>query len=228
MQYAALKAAARENGVHFRYETTVGAALPFLESFSRETNSCDEIDSIEAVVSCTLNQILSTYRPGGESFATLVRQAQEEGLTERDPRIDLGGRDALRKLMILAREAGVRLEEGDVAVEPVIPAAVFERPFEEFYPALEAYEPVFARQMRAAEAQGFRRRFVAYLEKDGDGFRSSIGLRNVSPIHPAYHLQGTENAIIIRSAFHPYPLVIQGPGEGAREAASSILNDLIR
>ena len=228
VQYAALKAAARENGVHFRYETTVGAALPFLESISRETNSCDEIDSIEAVVSCTLNQILSTYRPGGESFATLVRQAQEEGLTERDPRIDLGGRDALRKLMILAREAGVRLEEGDVAVEPVIPAAVFERPFEEFYPSLEAYEPVFARQMRAAEAQGFRRRFVAYLEKDGDGFRSSIGLRNVSPIHPAYHLQGTENAIIIRSAFHPYPLVIQGPGEGAREAASSILNDLIR
>ena len=228
VQYAALKAAARENGVHFRYETTVGAALPFLESISRETNSCDEIDSIEAVVSCTLNQILSTYRPGGESFATLVRRAQEEGLTERDPRIDLGGRDALRKLMILAREAGVRLEEGDVAVEPVIPAAVFERPFEEFYPALEAYEPVFARQMRAAEAQGFRRRFVAYLEKDGDGFRSSIGLRNVSPDHPAYHLQGTENAIIIRSAFHPYPLVIQGPGEGAREAASSILNDLIR
>ncbi len=227
--YASLHAAARENGAFFRYETTVGAALPILESISRGTNSCDEILSIEAVVSCTLNQILGDYRPGGESFASLVRKAQEAGLTEPDPRQDLGGKDALRKLLILAREAGVRLEEEDVQVTPVIPQELFGVPMERFYEGLEAAEPLFAEAAREADAQGFRRRFVASLEKMPSGtFRAGIGIRNVPPVHPAYHLRGTENAIIVRSAFHPYPLVIQGPGEGAREAASSILNDILR
>jgi aspartokinase/homoserine dehydrogenase 1 len=185
--------------------------------------------SIEAVVSCTLNQILGDYRPGGESFASLVRKAQEAGLTEPDPRQDLGGKDALRKLLILAREAGVRLEEEDVQVTPVIPQELFGVPMERFYEGLEAAEPLFAEAAREADAQGFRRRFVASLEKMPSGtFRAGIGIRNVPPVHPAYHLRGTENAIIVRSAFHPYPLVIQGPGEGAREAASSILNDILR
>ena len=105
VEYAALQATARENGCFFRYETTVGAALPMLESLAIGANSCDEILSIEAVVSCTLNQILSAYGEG-PTFASLVRAAQEAGLTEPDPRLDLGGRDALRKLLILAREAG--------------------------------------------------------------------------------------------------------------------------
>ncbi len=226
--YASLHASARENGTFFRYETTVGAALPILESISRGANSLDEVLSIEAVVSCTLNQILGDYRPGGETFATLVRKAQEAGLTEPDPRLDLGGRDALRKLLILAREAGVRLEEDDVQVVPVIPAALFDVPLDRFYEDLEVFESGFADATRAAESQGFRRRFVASLEKTADGYRAGIGLKNVAPVHPAYHLRGTENAIIVRSAFHPYPLVIQGPGEGAREAASSILNDILR
>jgi aspartate kinase len=226
--YASLHAAARENGAFFRYETTVGAALPILESISRGANSCDQVLSIEAVVSCTLNQILSDYRPGGESFASLVRKAQEAGLTEPDPRLDLGGRDVLRKLLILAREAGVRLEEEEVAVTPLIPADLFDIPLECFYEGLEAAEPQFAAAAREAETQGFRRRFVASLEKTGEGYRAGIGIRNVPPVHPAYHLKGTENAIIVCSAFHPYPLVIQGPGEGAREAASSILNDILR
>jgi len=225
-EYAAMQAAARENGVPFRYETTVGAALPMLESIARGTNSCNEILSIEAVVSCTLNQILGDYRPGGESFASLVRKAQASGLTEPDPRLDLSGRDALRKLLILAREAGVQLEEEDVEVTPVVPLAGGS--VEDFYQALEAQEETLSRAAREAELQGFRRRFVASLEKTADGYRAGIGIRNVPPVHPAYHLRGTENAIIVRSAFHPYPLVIQGPGEGAREAASSILNDLLR
>ena len=97
-----------------------------------------------------------------------------------------------------------------------------------FYEGLEAYEPELARQAREAESQGFRRRFVASLEKRDGKYVAGIGLKNVPPVHPAYYLRGTENAIIVRSAFHPYPLVIQGPGEGAREAASSILNDILR
>ncbi len=227
-EYAAIRLAARENGVALRYETTVGAALPVLESIARGANSCDEVLSIEAVVSCTLNQILGDYRPGGESFASLVRRAQAVGLTEADPRLDLGGKDALRKLLILAREAGVPLEEAHVEITPIVPPELFQGSLEDFYRALEKAEPAIARETRRAESQGFRRRYVASLEKTEDGYAARIGIRDVPPVHPAYYLRGTENAIIIRSAFHPYPLVIQGPGEGAREAASSILNDILR
>lgn len=226
--YAAMLSAARENGAVLRYETTVGAALPILESIARGANSCDEVLSMEAVVSCTLNQILSEYQPGGESFASRVKRASEAGLTEPDPRVDLGGRDALRKLLILAREAGVHLEEDQVAIEPVVPEDLLSGTLEQFYEGLEAYEPQWAHQARLAAEQGFRQRFVAYLEKTEEGYKAGIGLKNVPPVHPAYYLRGTENAIVVRSAFHPYPLVIQGPGEGAREAASSILNDILR
>ena len=201
-----------------------------LESLAIGANSCDEIRSIEAVVSCTLNQILSAYGEG-PTFASLVRAAQEAGLTEPDPRLDLGGRDALRKLLILAREAGVQLEEQDVAVEPLIPASLFDVPLDEFYRGLEALEPVFAQAHRDALAKGCRRRFVAFLEEDAArplGYRAGIRVQDVPETHPAYHLRGTENAILIRSAFHPSPIVIQGPGEGARQAAASLLNDILR
>lgn len=227
-EFAAMHAAARENGVPLRYETTVGAALPILESISRGANSSDEVTSIEAVVSCTLNQILGDYLPGRQSFASLLRRAQEAGLTEQDPRMDLGGKDALRKLLILAREAGVKLEAKDVKVEPIIPSDAFKGTVEEFYTALEAEEQRFVKMSDDAAAKGQRLRFVAYLQKNGKDYEAGIGIRSVAPEHPAYYLRGTENAIIVRSAFHPYPLVIQGPGEGAREAASSILNDILR
>ncbi len=227
-EYAAMHAAARENGAILRYETTVGAALPILESISRGTNSCDEVLSIEAVVSCTLNQILSEYQPGAESLASLVKRAAQVGLTEPDPRVDLGGQDALRKLLILSREAGIKLEEEQVSITPVVPETLLQGTVEQFYEKLEAFEPTWAREVSEATSQGFRLRFVAFLEKTEQGFRAGIGLRNVPPVHPAYYLRGTENAIIVRSAFHPYPLVIQGPGEGAREAASSVLNDILR
>ena len=228
VEYAALHSSARENGVPFRYETTVGAALPMLDSISRGANSCDRILSIEAVVSCTLNQILSAYVPGVQSFASMVRAAQEEGLTEPDPRQDLAGQDPLRKLLILSREAGVRLEASDVLLEPLVPAALLSGSLEAFYQGLEALEPAFAGAFEQALDKGCRRRFVALLEQTPDGYKASIQLRDVPKGHPAYHLRGTENAIIIRSALHPYPLLIQGPGEGAREAASSILNDILR
>ena len=230
VEYAAMQAAARENGCFFRYETTVGAALPMLESLAIGANSCDEIRSIEAVVSCTLNQILSAYGEG-PTFASLVRAAQEAGLTEPDPRLDLGGRDALRKLLILAREAGVQLEENDVVIEPMIPASLFGVSLEEFYRGLSDLEPVFAAAHRSALAKGCRRRFVAFLKEDATaplGYRAGIRVQDVPETHPAYHLRGTENAILIRSAFHPSPIVIQGPGEGARQAAASLLNDILR
>ena len=231
VEYAAMKAAALQNGVSFRYETTVGAALPVLESISRGANTCDEVISIEAVVSCTLNQILGEYTPGGPSFAKLLRKAQESGLTEPDPRQDLDGKDALRKILILGREAGLPLEEADVEVTPLIPEPLDHLDLEAFYKALEGMESVFAKAFERAAAEGCRRRFVASIERDPSartGYRACIRMADVGASHPAYHLRGTENAIIVQSAFHPYPLVIQGAGEGAPQAASSILNDILR
>ncbi len=221
VEYAALKEAARREGVPFRYETTVGAALPVLESIARGAAVGDEIISLEAVVSCTLNQIFGEYSGAGRSFSALLRKAAEEGLTEKDPRLDLGGRDALRKLLILAREAAIPLEEKDVEIRSLAPA-----PGEDLYEALEKMEPFFREELSPRD--GLRPRFVALLEKTCGGYRASISVRHVDSRHPAYNLEGTENAIIIKSGYHPYPLVIQGAGEGAIQAASSILNDILR
>ncbi len=228
VSYAALKAASLRSGSPLRYETTVGAALPFLDALSRSANSSDEIVSIEAVVSCTLNRILSEYR-GEESFASLLRKAWQDSLTEKDPRVDLGGGDALRKLLILAREAGIALEAEDVAVEPVTGGPLPEgTDIEQVFAALEEREEHFAGLYFAAAEKGLRLRFTASLERTAPGVTASIRLQAVDQRHPSYHLRGTENAIIIRSALHPYPLVISGAGEGAGEAASSLLNDILK
>ncbi len=233
VEYAAIMAAAAENGCFVRHETTVGSALPLLDGISRSTNAGEEILSIEAVVSCTLNQILSSYARYPGSFAETVRNAQEKGLTEKDPRQDLSGRDALRKLLILAREAGVPLEEGDVEIKPAVPGELLEAdiPLEEFYRKLGELEPRFDAEEKAAARSRCRQRYLAILEKDPLrplGYRASIAVRNVPRSHPAFRILGTENAVIIRSAYHPYPLLIQGPGEGAGMAAGSILNEILR
>lgn len=231
VEYAAMHAAAQENGVFLRYETTVGSALPAVESIAAGANTGDELISIEAVVSCTLNRILSEYTLTPCTFAQIVRKAQAEGLTEPDPRVDLSGREALRKLLILAREAGVPLEEEDVEIEPVIGPEYAGLTLEEFYSKLEADEPRFAVLESAADAAHQRQRFVASLVKDSagpHGYKAAIRVQNVDASHPAYRIKGTENAIIIRSAYHPYPLLIQGAGEGARLAAASVLNDILR
>ena len=231
VEYAAMHAAAQENGVFLRYETTVGSALPAVESIAAGANTGDELISIEAVVSCTLNRILSEYTLTPCTFAQIVRKAQAEGLTEPDPRVDLSGREALRKLLILAREAGVPLEEEDVEIEPVIGPEYTGLTLEEFYSKLEADEPKFAALESAADAAHQRQRFVASLVKDPSGphgYKAAIRVQNVDASHPAYRIKGTENAIIVRSAYHPYPLLIQGAGEGAILAASSVLNDILK
>ena len=230
-QYAALKQAAIEIGATLRYETTVGAALPILESISRSVHSGDEILRIEAVLSGTLNYIFSNYAGGeGGTFAEIVRRAQDAGYTEPDPRLDLSGRDVLRKLIILSREAGVGIDEKDVDISPILGEEFFEGDVEAFYAKLAENEEMFAARYNEAASKGLRQRFVASLVKDEAspfGYKAKIGLESVSPEHPLYNLCGTDNAALIQTEFYPSPLVVQGAGAGAYQTASGVLNDII-
>ena len=231
-QYRAIRSSALENGVSLRYETTVGAALPVLDAVSRCVCSGDRIHRIEAVLSGTLNYIFSTYDGGAAvTFADTVRQAVAAGYAEPDPRIDLSGRDVLRKLLILAREAGLPIEEEDVAVEPLLPAEYFEGGTDDFYCRLQEHEPELAARYGDAAEKGLRRRVVASLEHCTDaatGYRASIVLKEVGEDHPLFNLSGTDNAVLIETDFYPSPLVIQGAGAGAYQTASGILNDILK
>ncbi len=230
-QYAALKEAAIEIGATLRYETTVGAALPILESISRSVHSGDEIIRIEAVLSGTLNYIFSNYAGGeGGTFAEVVRRAQDAGYTEPDPRLDLSGRDVLRKLIILSREAGVGIDEKDVEISPILGDEFFEGDVESFYKKLAENEEMFAARYAEAASKGLRQRFIASLVKDEQapfGYRAKIGLESVSSEHPLFNLCGTDNAALIQTDFYPSPLVVQGAGAGAYQTASGVLNDII-
>lgn len=234
VQYKALKTSAVENGVSLKYETTVGAALPILESIARSVNSGDEIRSIEAVLSGTMNYIFSTYKGGedGKTFYDVVKYAKEAGYSEPDPRLDLSGRDVLRKLLILSREAGAEIDEDDVQIDPVLGPEFFQGKVPEFFEKLAANEEAFAASYREAASKGLRQRFVASLvtERGEDGavrYKASMGLRSVGPDNPLYSLCGTDNAALIRTEFYPSPLVVQGAGAGAYQTASGVLNDIL-
>lgn len=230
VQYAAIKNAARENGVFFRYDTTVGNSLPILESIAGSANCNDAIESIEAVISCTMNYIISSYDGArSESFATLLQKAQGAGLTESDPRTDLGGRDVLRKLLILAREAGVPLEESDVEISPMLGPEFFDCSLDEFYARLAAYESRFVQREAELDNAGLRQRFVASLRRDPEsrlGYKAEIKMRTVGMDSPFYWISGTENVIIVSSEYSA-PLVIKGAGEGVRLAASGLIKDIL-
>ena len=230
-QYAAVKEAAIEIGATLRYETTVGAALPILESISRSVHSGDEILRIEAVLSGTLNYIFSNYAGGeGGTFAEVVKRAQDAGYTEPDPRLDLSGRDVLRKLLILSREAGVGIDEKDVEISSILPEEFFEGDVEAFYAKLAENEEMFAARYNEAASKGLRQRFVASLVKDNGspfGYKAKIGLECVDASHPLFSLCGTDNAALIQTDFYPSPLVVQGAGAGAYQTASGVLNDII-
>ena len=229
-RYAAIKAAAHDYGLALKYDTTVGTSLPMLESISGSAYSGDEITAIEAVVSCTLNNIITSYDGANtEPFGTLLKRAQDIGLTEKDPRADLGGRDALRKLLILAREAGVPLEESDVEITPMLGPEFFDCPIEVFYERLAAYEPQFIAREAELDDLGMRQRFVASIRKDPSarlGYKAEIKMQLFGMDSPFFWISGTENVVIIRSAYSA-PLVIRGAGEGARMAASGVINNLL-
>ncbi len=207
VQYAAVKASAIEVGAALRYETTVGAALPILESISRSVHSGDEIVRIEAVLSGTLNYIFSNYAGGeGGTFAEVVKRAQDGGYTEPDPRLDLSGRDVLRKLLILSREAGFKIDESDVEIHHILGEEFFEGDVPAFYEKLAENESFFAERYHEAAQKGLRQRFVASLIKDDEspmGYRAKIGLENVDSSSPLFNLMGADNCALIQTDFYP-------------------------
>ena len=164
------------------------------------------------------------------TFAQVVKNAQDAGYTEPDPRLDLSGRDVLRKLLILSREAGVPVDECDVDIVPILGPEYFAVSIPEFYKLLADNEASFAAAYREAADKGLERRFTASLIADPaakNGYRTRIGLTMVDSSNPLYNLCGTDNAAIITTDFYPSPLVVQGAGAGARQTASGVLNDIL-
>lgn len=219
-QYRSIMDTARDSGVEIRFETTVGAALPILETIARSVNSGDRILKIEAVLSGTLNYLFSRYRGSeGVPFASVVAEAKALGYTEPDPMIDLSGVDVLRKLIIVARQGGIPLEMSDVEMVPLLPGG-----------DLDGCEEYFAERWERNRAEGRVDRFVASLVRDDSaqrGYRARIGLEALPVEHPFASLEGTDNAFYMKSEFYPSGQVIIGAGAGARQTASGVLNDIL-
>ena len=160
----------------------------------------------------------------------MVRQAQAEGYTEPDPRLDLGGTDVMRKIMILAREAGTKIEMSDIVNEGFLPASCFDGSVEDFYAEMEKQEAHFKKLYDAAAAEGCKLKFVAKFESDGNGKTTAkVGLQHIQPSSDFYHLYGKDNLVLFYSMRYPeLPLVIKGAGAGADVTASGVFADIIR
>ena len=230
--YAKLKSLAREFNASFLFETNVGASLPIIGTLNDLIRSGDSINKIEAVLSGTLNFVFNNYAGGtdGKSFSAVVRQAQAEGYTEPDPRLDLGGTDVMRKIMILARAAGTKLEMTDSVNEGFLPTSCFNGSVEDFYSEMEKQEAHFKKLYDAASAEGCKLKFVAKFENDGSGHTTAkVGLQHIQPSSDFYHLYGKDNLVLFYSMRYPeLPLVIKGAGAGADVTASGVFADIIR
>ncbi|MFZ9221003.1 MAG: bifunctional aspartate kinase/homoserine dehydrogenase I, partial [Sediminibacterium sp.] len=217
--YAKLKSLARQYNAAFLFETNVGASLPIIGTLNDLVRSGDSIHKIEAVLSGTLNFVFNNYAGGkdGKSFAQVVKQAQEEGYTEPDPRLDLGGTDVMRKIMILAREAGQKIEMEDISNNAFLPASCFNGSVADFYVEMEKQEDHFKKLYEAAAAEGCKLKFVASFENG----KAKVGLQHIQPSSDFYHLYGKDNLVLFYSMRYPeLPLVIKGAGAGADVTAS--------
>jgi bifunctional aspartokinase / homoserine dehydrogenase 1 len=224
LYYRKLKDLSKEFNAAFYFETNVGAGLPVIGTLNDLLRSGDKIRKIEAVLSGTLNFVFNNY-DGKSKFAAVVRQAQEEGYTEPDPRLDLGGTDVMRKIMILAREAGHILEMEDISNDVFLPASCMEGTVADFYQAMEKEENHFKKLLDAAVAEGKKLKFVATYENG----KASVGLQHVGPSHDFFHLYGKDNIVLFYTDRYPeQPLVIKGAGAGAEVTASGVFADIIR
>lgn len=221
--YRRLKEIARQRDVKYLFETNVGAGLPIINTINNLINSGDRILKIEAVLSGTLNYIFNTMS-ATIPLSRAIRMAHDEGYSEPDPRDDLSGADVIRKIVILARESGYRVDRSDVKARLFIPDALFEGSVEEFYAALDDLDKEMEQRRARAEAQGRRFRFVARME---DGLLEA-GLEEVDSSHPFYYLDGSNNVILITTErYREYPMEIKGYGAGAEVTAAGVFADII-
>ncbi|MEO8172153.1 MAG: bifunctional aspartate kinase/homoserine dehydrogenase I [Sediminibacterium sp.] len=222
--YQKLKSLAREYNSMFLFETNVGAGLPVIGTLNDLLRSGDKVNKIQAVLSGTLNFVFNNY-DGTKSFASVVRQAQDEGYTEPDPRLDLGGTDVMRKIMILAREAGQLLEMDDISNEYFLPLSCFDGSVEDFYAEMEKQEAHFKAIYAAAAKENCKLKFVAKYENG----KASVGLQHIPAESDFYHLYGKDNLVLFYTERYPeQPLVIKGAGAGADVTASGVFADIIR
>jgi aspartokinase/homoserine dehydrogenase 1 len=235
--YRHLKDLAREYNARFLFETNVGAGLPVIGTLNDLLRSGDTIRRIEAVLSGTLNFVFNHY-DGNRPFADVVRQAQEEGYTEPDPRLDLSGTDVMRKIMILTREAGERTEMDDIDNHSFLPASCMEGSVEDFYTEMAKQEDHFKQLYLAAAAKGKKLKFVAQYERVPPGASdpgspaagaASVGLRHIGPEQDLYHLYGKDNVVLFYTdRYSEQPLVVKGAGAGAEVTASGVFADILR
>ena len=222
--YVRLKSLSREYNAMFLFETNVGAGLPVIGTLNDLLRSGDKVNKIQAVLSGTLNFVFNNY-DASRPFAEVVRQAQQEGYTEPDPRLDLGGTDVMRKIMILARESGQQLEMEDISNEYFLPAACFEGTVEDFYAEMARQEPHFKKIYEEAINKNCKLKFVATYENG----KASVGLRHIPAKSDFYHLYGKDNLVLFYTERYPeQPLVIKGAGAGADVTASGVFADMIR
>lgn len=221
--YLKLKTTAMMRGVKFRFETNVGAGLPIIGTINDLCNSGDKILRIEAVLSGTLNFIFNAIS-AEVPFSETVRLAKEQGYSEPDPRIDLSGTDVVRKLVILAREAGYRVEQEDVEKHLFVPEKYFQGSLEDFWKNLPALDADFEARRKELEAEGKRWRFVATM----DGGKVNVALKTVDRNHPFYNLEGSNNIVLLTTErYKEYPMQIQGYGAGASVTAAGVFANIM-
>ncbi|MBR1755504.1 MAG: bifunctional aspartate kinase/homoserine dehydrogenase I [Bacteroidaceae bacterium] len=221
--YHQLKAIAQRRGVKYLFETNVGAGLPIIRTINDLIHSGDKILRIEAVLSGTLNFIFNKIS-ADVPFSETVRMAKEEGYAEPDPRIDLSGKDVIRKLVILTREAGYQIEQSDVEADLFIPQSFFCGDVEQFWHNLPSLDADFEERRQRVEADGKRWRFVAKYE---DG-HACVALAEIPSNHPFYGLEGSNNIVMLTTErYREYPMLIQGYGAGASVTAAGVFADIM-
>ena len=221
--YRELKQIARQRGVKYLFETNVGAGLPIINTINDLIHSGDKILKIEAVLSGTLNFIFNKIS-ADVPFSKTIRMAQEQRYSEPDPRIDLSGKDVIRKLVILAREAGYRLEQEEVEKHLFVPDDFFEGSLDDFWQKVPALDEDFEKRRKVLEAENKHWRFVAKLENG----KASVGLQEVGMNHPFYGLEGSNNIILLTTErYNEYPMMIQGYGAGASLRAAGVFADIM-
>ena len=222
--YHLLKSIAIEKGIRFMYETTVGAGLPIIKTINDLVVSGDKILKIEAVLSGTLNFVFNNLGPG-MPLSTTIRVAKERGISEPDPRIDLSGIDVVRKILILAREAGYEIEKEDVVVKKFLPEECFDGSLEDFYQKVRKYDNEFERQRKLLAAQNKKWRFFASMDRG----KAKVELITVDPAHPTFDLEGSNNIVLLTTErYRELPMVIKGYGAGADVTAAGVFADIMR